>query len=385
LAIAGARYWTTVAPRVRTQLERWELRALSIPDPLLRALATGKLRDERLNVELAATFACSAPRARRRLVVDAIVALQVAYDYLDALGEQHTDLRHCPDEDRPGEDHPGGDRPDEDHPGEDHPDRPGEDHPGGDRPDEALVDAVSLDGGARSDDGYVAELITVVRHVLAQLPSTATIERTVRRAAERCARAQALAHAASSPACVRALQEWATREAQGSRLGWLEWLAGAQASVLCMHALIAAAADADTTPGEAAQLDDLYLTISALTMLDSLVDHAEDTRAGALRYAPLYRSFEQMGLALCAAAQEGLRRAQAAPHSGRHAMTLAGIVAHYASAPSASSPSAQPVIVQVQNELRPLIVPVLALMRASRLAGRQRPTSARHPAVGIEG
>jgi hypothetical protein len=88
LVAANARYWTSVAPVVRAQLARWERRARAIPDPALRATALEKLREERFNAEVAATLATLAPRAQRARTAEAIVALQVAYDYLDGLTEQ---------------------------------------------------------------------------------------------------------------------------------------------------------------------------------------------------------------------------------------------------------------------------------------------------------
>src|SRR5665213_1532472 len=88
LLLANMRYWTTVAPLVRTQLARWERRAQAIGDPFLRTLAISKLEEERFNVEVAATLATLAPRAQRAGTTEAIVALQVMYDYLDLLSEQ---------------------------------------------------------------------------------------------------------------------------------------------------------------------------------------------------------------------------------------------------------------------------------------------------------
>ncbi len=88
LAVANARYWTGVAPVARAQLARWERRARAIPDPALRATALAKLQTERFNAEAAATLATLAPRAQRARTAEAIVALQVAYDYLDGLTEQ---------------------------------------------------------------------------------------------------------------------------------------------------------------------------------------------------------------------------------------------------------------------------------------------------------
>ncbi len=88
LALANARYWPTVAPVVRRELERWRGRAQAIPDPELRALALSKLSGERFNAEVAATLATLAPRAHRRDAVEAIVALEVLFDHLDGRTEQ---------------------------------------------------------------------------------------------------------------------------------------------------------------------------------------------------------------------------------------------------------------------------------------------------------
>jgi tetraprenyl-beta-curcumene synthase len=324
LLLANARYWSTVAPLVRAQLARWEQRAEAIPDPAPRRLATCKLRQERFNSELAATLATLAPRAQRGLAVEAIVALQVAYDYLDVLGERSL---------------------------------------------------LPISPGRRDvtrcgiEDGYLCELTATVEDALARLPAARAVGATARRAAERCARAQALSHAASSSGDEE-LRQWARDEAEGTALGWPEWLAGAQASVLCLHALIAAAADPRATPRDAEQLDALYLSIGALTMLDSLVDRAEDAAAGERGYIRFYEGPEQMALALSSAAREAARRTSATPHPGHHAMTLAGVVAYYASAPAAASASALPVVKRVCGELGALMVPTLALMRSWRLAKR---------------
>ena len=88
LAFAHGRYWSNVAPLVRRQLRRWADRAAEIPDPHLQRVALGKLRDERFNAEGAAMIATIAPSRHRESTVEAIVALQVMFDYLDALTEQ---------------------------------------------------------------------------------------------------------------------------------------------------------------------------------------------------------------------------------------------------------------------------------------------------------
>jgi hypothetical protein len=142
--------------------------------------------------------------------------------------------------------------------------------------------------------------------------------------------------------------------------------------VLAVHALIAAAADPRTTHGDAEQIDAAYLSICALTMLDSLVDHEHDVATGELNYIELYESSELMATRLASLARDAASRARALPDAAHHVMTLVGIVAYYASAPGASSAFARPVMAPVRKELRPLMTPTLAVMRAWRLAKRAR-------------
>jgi len=326
LARANLRYWPTVAPIVREQLGRWEARAARIADSRRRALALGKLRTERFNPQLAATLATQAPRAHRRTVTEAIVAVQIAYDYLDALGEQR--------------EHTGGD---------------GE-HTGG-------------DGEHTGGDAYTRELLASATDRLARLPAARAVEETARRAGERCVRAQALSHAAQSSGDDE-LARWASAQAAGTSLCWPEWLAGAQASVLVLHALIAAAAREDISPSDAEALDRLYLSIGALTMLDSLIDRDEDLARGERGYARWYEDPEQMGEHLAAAARDALARTPTAPGHAHHLMTLTGVVAYYASEPAARDPGAREVFTPVRAELGGALGPALAVMRTWRFAKR---------------
>jgi len=347
LVLANARYWSGVAPLARRELARWERRALAIHDPLLAGAARANLGAERFNAQLAATLATLAPRALRARAVAAIVALQVAYDYLDTLTEQPTAARLLAD--------PLGD---------------------GRRLQQALLDAVApasephggyYDGLAHADDGgYLRELVNTVRGALGGLPGAATIAPVALRAAARCAEAQVLAHAAPLTGDAE-LERWARSEAAGEgALDWPELLAGAQASVLALHALIAAAADPRTSSNDAERIDAAYLHIAALTMLDSLIDSEQDAASGQPGYAHRYDSPEQLARRLGELAREAAGQARGLPHAGHHTMTLAGVVAFYASDPAASSPPARPAIACVRSELVPLIAPTLLVMRIWR-------------------
>jgi tetraprenyl-beta-curcumene synthase len=351
LVLANVRYWSTVAPLVRSQLARWEQAAGAISDPELRVLALGKLRDEHFNAQVAATLATLSPRAQRARVVEAIVALQILYDYLDVLSEQ-----------------PAAD-----------PKRDGQ------RLFAHLIDAVSVGPAVtrksfelspNNDDRYLERLSRAVGATFARLPAAAAVAEVAQEAAERCAQAQILHHEASrlGPRLgISDLRDWATPRATGTGLGWQELLAGSTASVLAIHALIAAAADPGTTSEDAVELDRTYLSIGALSMLDSLVDRAQDIATGQLSYVDLYDGPETMASGLANAARDGIARARGLPNGAHHAMTLVGVVGYYASAPTADDDAfARPAIARVKRELQPLITPTLALMRAWRLAKRAR-------------
>jgi tetraprenyl-beta-curcumene synthase len=352
LVLANARYWSSVAPLVRVHIAHWEKRAQAVADPSLKALATAKLGQERFNVEVAATFATLAPRASRAYVVEAIVAAQIAYDYLDVLGEHPPNELHTTD-----------------------------------------------------DGGYLRELVDTVAQTLELLPATTTIAGVMQRVLHRCGEAQALIHTAVHDGDTE-LQRWATREAARGvtgwnqamdsldgpepgcpehgwpglgrpRLGWPEYLAGASAGVLALHALIAAAADPRTTLTDAEAIDAAYMYIGALTMLDSLNDREQDLAMGELGYIRHYRDHEQMAEQLTAVAREAALEARALPHGVHHTMTLLGIVAYYRSVPAARDSLAACVTARVRTELGPLMTPTLAIMRAWRLAKRVRRRSHR--------
>jgi tetraprenyl-beta-curcumene synthase len=348
LILANARYWRTVAPLVRTQLERWQEHAEAIPDPTLQATALLNLREEGFNAQATATLATLAPHRHRKSVVEAIVGLQTMYDYLDSLVE------------RPLAD-------------------PLSD---GQRLYQAFLDAVLPDTEPRddyypqphSDDGgYLLELIDVVRRALAQLPRLAAVTEVAERAAERCAEAQVRAHAAPLLGSAQ-LERWAQRNAAGTGLQWPEFLAGAVSSGLALHALIAAAADPRTTHGQAIALDHAYLSICALTtLLDSVIDYEQDIygtgRPGYLRY---YEDREALAQGLRAVLHRATGRTREVPDGAHHLVTLIGVVAYYSSAPTASSPWARHVISEISQELQPLITPTHAVMRAWRFLKRAR-------------
>jgi tetraprenyl-beta-curcumene synthase len=347
LVLANARFWTTTAAKVATQLRRWQRSAETIDDPVLRALALEKLRDERFNAEVAATLATLAPRRYREHAVEAIVAYEVMYDYLDGLTE-----RAMPDPLRDGRELY-----------------------------RAFTDAISLQHEPRGDyyahhqhddNGYLERLVSTVRGALAALPAASVVGDTCEAAATRCAEAQVRAHAVPRLGTGQ-LEAWAISEAAGTGLGWQAFLAGAASSVLSVHALIAAAADPRTTTQQAETIDTVYLSICALsTMLDSLVDHQRDEQAGQAGYIRYYQRHDTLASDLTHAARRATEHAVRVPSGAHHVMTLVGVASYYLSVPTATSDFARPVTDRVRAELQPLITPTLAVMGAWRLAKRGR-------------
>jgi tetraprenyl-beta-curcumene synthase len=341
LLLANIRYWTSVAPIVRAELKRWQVCAAEIEDSELRALAFSKLRNEGFHADAAAMLATLAPRTHRRSVVEAIVALELLFDYLDGLTE------------RPS--------PDPLHDGE--------------RLFRTLLDAIAPTPPASREhsaaNGYPEMLSRVVALALARLPATAAIAATASRTASRTAQAQTRIHAVPQIGTAQ-LEEWATSEP--TELGWRELAAGAGSSVLVLHALIAAAANPRTTAKQATQIERAYLsTCVMLTLLDGLVDYEQDLDSGSQGpgYIGLYEDREQLTQLLCQSARRAVLQARALSNGPHHVMLLTGVVAYYSTAPGAGSEIAKPAMAQLKCELAPLISPTLALMRTWRRAKRR--------------
>jgi len=347
LARAYVVYWLRVAPTVRGQLRRWETRAGEIPDPSLKDLALGKLANERFNVEVAAMIATTAPRSSRARATRAIVALQVMYDYLDALTEQPTA----------------------------HPLRTGF------QSTQAFIDAVQIVAPptkdyyayyptTSGDAGYLVDLVHTVRTEIAQLPAVDSIADVILSPTARVAGAQVRIHAIPHTGR-RQLERWADGQATDTGLGWREWLFGAMGSVVAAHALIALAADQHTTPGQARVLDETYLQLCMLTTaLDHLVDYERDSKTGQQSYLYLYTTREELAGQIAVMVARVKKRAYRIPNGAHHLMILSGVVAYYTSQPGARTDYARPVTKLVQNQLRPLITPTLATLYAWRLAKR---------------
>jgi tetraprenyl-beta-curcumene synthase len=311
-------------------------------------LALAKLRNERFNAEVVAMVATIAPSRHRERTVEAIVALEIMFDYLDGLTEQPTadpirDGLHL---------------------------------------SKAFTDAVTISTKPTGDyyayypgpgdAGYLADLAITVRDVLLSLPAVDAVAEIIHMSAARCVEAQVRVHAMPRLGIAQ-LENWATREGNATELQWREFLFGAMGSVVVAHALIAAAADEHTTREQASELDSTYLSLCVLTTgLDHLVDYERDKLSGEHSYLDLYENHTVFTQQITMAAGRVLERARTMPNGPHHAMILAGVVAYYTSQPSATGEFARPVTEQVWDQLRPLITPTLATLRAWRLAKRMR-------------
>jgi tetraprenyl-beta-curcumene synthase len=347
LSVANARYWLTVAPHVHQELRRWQQQAQAIRDPTLRGHALAKLRDEHFNAQVAATLATLAPRRHRARVIEAIVAFQVMYDYLDALGEEP------PATVRDGR-----------------------------QLFQAFSDALTPDArpadyychhSQRDDGGYLDRLAATCRTALATLPSAATVAPLARRAATACGQSQTLTHTiplhGTGP-----LREWASAEAAGTGLLWWEYAAGAAASSLTVHALLAAAADIGTTQDETSLIASAYFPICALsTLLDSLIDREHDAQSGSHSYISYYESPADAAHRIAQIARDATTAVRGLRHAPHHAITVAGVAGYYLSAPGAANRLAQPVATSVIRALQPAVTPVLAIFSLWRRAKQGAP------------
>jgi len=360
LVRANARFWPTVIPEVRRELRRWDRRARAIPDPALRAQALEKLEHERFNTEVAATLATLVAPMRRRDAVTAIVALEVMYDYLDGLTEQP-----APDPLADGR-----------------------------QLYRAFADALApvgppvdhyRDHPLRDDGGYLAALVETCRGSLWSLPSAPVVAPVVQCVLDRCGEAQTRTHAVARLG-VEQLRAWAESQPEAAMLCWSEVAAGAAASVLAAHALIALAGDPATTAADAEAVAGAYLSTCALTtLLDSLIDADADAASGGHAYLSYYRDDAEAAERLGTLARGAVAAAGELPRAAHHLMTVGGAVAFYLSAPGAGSERARRLTAPMADELRPLLAPPLAIFACWRRVKHRRRRASWRTARAPEG
>ena len=291
-----ASYRATVLPFVGRQLRSWEACAAAIPDRDLRAAARAGL-EKRANVEATAVFATLAPPRRRRTVIRASTALQVAVDYLDVLSEQ------------------GG--------------------PNGlerslrlHRALAAALDASGRHAEVGQGDGYLDQLVGACRDAAGSLPSAAAVLPIAWREAERCGEGQSYTHA--SAAGQGPLQSWAVGLGAPPQLRWWEAAAGASSSV-ATHALLALAATPGAGRAEAEVVAAAYDPwVGALTvLLDDLVDRRADVGAGEHSHLAYYEDDAEAAARLDLIASQAGAAARKLPRARGHEAILIGVLAYY--------------------------------------------------------
>lgn len=307
-------YWLAVFPRARRELRRWGETAAAIEDPVLRELALGKLGSEALVAEGAAAFAILAARAHRADVVRAVVAYEILYDVVDAIGEKpsadplsHNRAVHA-----------------------------------------ALLDALAPDEplryrlssvAASDDDCYLTLLIGRCRDALRRLPAHALVLPALERFAARAAEVQSLNHAGGVDGH-RALAQWADAQ-RAADFRWWE-IAAAAGDPLGVFALLAAAGDPRTLHSDVTAIEQAYFPwIGALVwLMESLVDQHDDAGSGNHSYVGHYESAQEGARRLSTIAGHAAIAAAGLPRGPSHAVLLAGVSGLYLSDPHAATAEA---------------------------------------------
>lgn len=339
-------YWLVIFPRARLELRRWQRHARAIPSPELRGHALGKLDEEHMSAEGAAAFAILASPRGRKHVVRLCVAFEVMYDLLDALAEEPVDdvlannlqlHEALPDAFRPAR------------------------------------DGVDYYAHHHDDDGgYLAELLRGCRVAFLALPARKPVTAALIRCATRAGEAQSLNHA-SMGGQPDALAAWAAEQVDAADRGLLCWweVAAAAGSPLGIFALIAAASHRSTDERDAEAIEQAYFPwIAALHwLLESLVDAEDDRISGNRSYVQEYGARAVVGQRLALIARNALLDARRLPHSDRHTLLLAGMIALNLAHPGAASDEARSVTAVVAAEIGGFVTPLLAAIRIRRRLG----------------
>ena len=346
-------YGSTVLPSVARELSRWRARAQAIPSPALRGLALAALR-KRGNMRGAALFAVLSPRAGRARAVRALVAFQSAYNYLDTLAEQpsadpvangralHRALLVALDPSAGHEDY---------------------------YASQGFIERGSA-GGDREDGGYLRDLVDTARACVSALPSYALVADPARTAAARIVDFQSL-NLGERQGSAAGLERWGREQTPaGSGLNWWE-TAAAGGSSLGVHVLIGLAADPRLDPLEPAAVERAYFPwIGALhSLLDSVVDVAEDRREHQRNLLGYYDSRAQAAERMVAIARRARAEARALARGHRHELIVTAMTCHYLSASQAAAPEVRAIAASVARAVGPMVNRALPLFRAARLAG----------------
>lgn len=336
-ASAATRYWLTIYPQVRREVDAWQRRARAIASPGLRSLALQNLDTEDTNLEGAAAFATFVAPIGRAQVIRAQVAFQAAYDYADSLAETPSS------------------------------------HPvaNAHQLHLSLLAAVASTTQRRDyyaqhnehdDGGYLVAIVEAARTSLTSLPSYEAVSQALQAGVARIVQYQ------SRIGEPQQLAAWMlTKMEPDCRLAWWELAAGCGSS-MAVFALMASAARPSVGTRELTDIERAYFPwIGALhTLLDSLIDRPDDLAAEQQSLIDYYGSEQAMIERLTLLAVEARRRAQALPDGRDHTLILAGMVSLYLSSTQAARPPARLVRVRLKQIIGPLAWPTLAVFYLRR-------------------
>lgn len=313
LAVATGRELTWGHRRATREIHRWRGLAEQIPDRPLREDALRALTTKRGNVVGAALFS-TLTRRRNDALVRMLATFQTIFDYLDNVNESHVEQAN------------------------------------GLQLHQALVDA--LDPGRPpaadyyshhpwgDDGGYLHAMVEQCRETCLALPSYEAVRPALIEEASRSRKVLAINHHSDPDQRARALRGWADEEFP-ARKGYREFeLAAAASGQLMTLGLLALTAEPDRGAADVAATYRAYwpLLPLTLTMLDSVVDLAEDAASGEHQYSAHYGDTEKAVVRLTALIDETTRGLLALPNGHRQAVVASCAIAFYLSKDSARTP-----------------------------------------------
>jgi tetraprenyl-beta-curcumene synthase len=338
---AGAREFLWGLRGVSRELAHWRLRALSIPDPVLRRDALAAIEGKRGNIYGAALF-WTLPARRSPDLLRLLVAYEILADFLDCASERgayagtsnglqlHRALIEALD------------------------------------PSLALSDYYRQHPW-KDDGGYLRALVQSCRGACARLPSYVSARPLLLRAAG-LAQVLALNHEPDPRKRDAGLRGWAgTHFPRDGELAWFE-LSGGASAWLTILALLALAAETELDERHIAETYAAYLPWVSLsgTLLDSYGDIAEDAANAAHSYVAHYPSTEIATRRVAEIVKRSMREVAALPNGERHVLILSAMIAMYLTKDSTRTPAMRASTLRIVGAggfLTRVLMPVLRTWR----------------------
>jgi tetraprenyl-beta-curcumene synthase len=328
-------------PSTAREVRGWRTRAQAIADPCIREDALSSLANKRGHTDGAALFTIL-PAARNLSLLRLLVALEIAWDFLDCVNERGAEAGQV----------------------------------NGKQLHLALLDALDPDRPAadyylyhpfKEDGDYLSTLVAVCRSCCGLLPAFELVRPLLVREAIR-AQVLGINHDLDPERRDASLEAWAAHEFPDARVvTWYE-LSGAASASLTVHALLALAAESGSEGDEVAAVYAAYLPwiSTATTMLDSYVDQLEDATVGDHSYVAHYPSADIAAPRIRHLIRRSLAHAGALRNGECHKLIVVCMVAMYLSKDSARATALRATtdsFVRAAGSLTGLLLPVLRLWR----------------------